>query len=75
MIPRDLKEKLGYVCKTKHGYVNELTEQLGRPCIDQFASIGFITKGVTMNNETWRKTRLADQYYKDLFGRMAFYML
>lgn len=72
MIPKDLKEKLGYVCKAKHGYVQDLERNIGKQCISQFASVGFITKGLTLKNETWRKTSFADKYYKDMYGRFAY---
>lgn len=72
MIPKDLKKKLGYVCKTKHGYVQDLEKNIGKQYISQFASVGFITKGLTLKNETWRKTSLADKYYKDMYGRFAY---
>lgn len=75
MIPKDLKKNLGYVCKTKQGYVHDLLKQIGEPCMDQFASAGFITRGVTLKNDTWRKTKLADRYYKDMFGRFAYITL
>jgi hypothetical protein len=34
----------------------------------QFESVGFITKGHTLKSETWRKTSLADTYYRDVYG-------
>lgn len=72
MIPKDLQIKLGYVCKVKRGYVDELAANVGDSCIKQFESVGFITKGHTLNNETWRKTSLADTYYRDVFGVFSF---
>lgn len=75
MEPNDLKKNLGYVCKTKNGYVDELIKTVGIDDVLQFESVGFITKGHTLKSETWKKTRLADQYYKDLFGRLSFFLL
>lgn len=72
----DLKRNLGYVCKTKNGYVNELINYVGKKeIVLQFESVGFITKGHTLKKETWKKTNLADQYYKDLFGRLSYLFL
>lgn len=72
MIPKDLKDKLGYVCKTKFGYVHDLENNIGKPCIDKFALAGFITKGITLKSSTWCKTELADKYYIDMYGRLAY---
>lgn len=68
MIPVDLQNKLGYVCKAKKGYVNDLVANVGEACMKQFESVGFITKGHTLKSETWRKTSLADTYYRDVYG-------
>jgi len=73
MIPKDLQNKLGYVCKVKRGYVNELAAYVGDSCMKQFESVGFITKGHTLKSETWRKTSLADTYYRDVFGVFSFW--
>lgn len=75
MEPNDLKKNLGYVCKTKNGYVDELIKIVGIDDVLQFESVGFITKGHTLKNETWKKTKLADQYYRDLFGRWSYFFL
>lgn len=72
MIPVDLQNKLGYVCKAKKGYVNDLVANVGVSCMKQFESVGFITKGHTLKSETWRKTSLADTYYRDVFGVFSF---
>ena len=72
MIPADLQNKLGYVCKAKKGYVSDLIAKVGEPCMQQFESVGFITKGHTLKNETWRKTSLADRYYRDVYGVFSF---
>ena len=67
-----LKESLGYVCKTNRGYVSDLVTNVGIRCMEEFESVGFITKGITLKNETWRKTTMADKYYLDVFGVMAY---
>lgn len=71
MISKDLKKALGYVCKNRQGYVSDLFAHIGESCANQFASVGFITKGRTLNSDTWQKTSLADEYYKDLYGQFA----
>lgn len=68
-----LKTRLGYVCKTDKGYVNDLVDNVGVDCMEEFESVGFITKGITLKNETWRKTKMADKYYKDVFGMMSYW--
>ncbi|MGN1218149.1 MAG: hypothetical protein ACI4TD_09240 [Phocaeicola sp.] len=67
-----LKKSLGYVCKTNRGYVNDLVTNVGVNHVEEFEAVGFITKGITLRNETWRKTSMADKYYKDVFGIMAY---
>ncbi len=73
MKPKDLKDSLGYVCKSNNGYINELITRLGKECVLKFESIGFITRGCTLTSGTWSKTKLADRYYKDVFGIFSFY--
>ena len=75
MEPKDLKRNLGYVCKTKSGYVNELIKAVGKKEVLQFESVGFITKGHTLKSETWKKTKLADRYYRDMFGTWSYIFL
>jgi len=75
MESNDLKKNLGYVCKTKNGYVDELIKNVGLNDFLQFESVGFITKGHTLKSETWKKTKLADQYYRDLFGTWSYFFL
>lgn len=72
MMQEDIKIKLEYVCKNKKGYVNDLIQNVGDQYVSQFESIGFITKGHTLKFGTWKKTRLADRYYKDLFGYASY---
>lgn len=72
MRAESLKKSLGYVCKTNRGYVSDLVTNVGVNCMEDFESAGFITKGMTLKNDTWRKTDMADKYYKDVFGLMAY---
>lgn len=70
----DLKKNLEYVCKYKKGYSNDLIEHIGMDCVNQFETVGFITKGHTLKHSTWKKTQLADRYYKDLFGYLSYFI-
>lgn len=72
---RLLKSHLGYICKTGKGYLSDLEEKVGSDRLAQFESAGFITKGHTLRNETWRKTKLADSYFKEMYGWWAFIRL
>lgn len=62
-----IKKSLGYVCKTNRVYVNDLTTNVGINHMEEFETVGFIPKGLTLHNETWCKTSMADRYYKDSF--------
>lgn len=72
MATTELKKNLGYVCKMEKGYVSDLISKVGQEAYAQFESVGFITKGHTLRSETWKKTKLADSYYKDMFGWWAY---
>jgi UDP-galactopyranose mutase len=70
------KDALSYVCKTKCGYTEELEKQIANQCImTEFDTVGFITKGHTKKATTWKKTKFADQYYKDLYGQVSYWCL
>ena len=68
----DLKKNLEYICKSKKGYACDLITHIGSDCANQFESVGFITKGHTLKHSTWKKTQLADRYYKELYGNFAY---
>lgn len=68
----NLQKHLGYVCKQEKGYANDLIQQIGLDRVKQFETVGFITKGHTLKFGTWRKTKLADRYYKDLYGSFSY---
>lgn len=72
---KDFKSHLAYVCKKERGYLSDLESQVGTDTLTQFESVGFITKGHTLKNETWKKTKLADSYFKEMFGWWAFFRL
>jgi hypothetical protein len=69
----NLKRNLGYVCRVKNGYLNELIDVIGQDATDSFILSGFIKTGVTLKHYTWSKLKLADEYYKDTFGMFSFY--
>lgn len=71
----NLRSHLGYVCKTGKGYLTDLKNAVGSDDLAMFESVGFITKGHTLKNETWKKTKLADSYFKEMFGWWAFFRL
>lgn len=68
----DLKNTLGYICKKKSGYLSELRAEIGVDCLERFISVGFVTTGHTLKYETWNKTILADEYYRDAFGLFSY---
>ena len=67
-----LKNNLSYVVKYGSGRMSELNNSIGEKTAKQFESIGFINNPCT---NIWRKTELADKYYKDIFGIFSFYKL
>ena len=73
MFPKsDFKKTLGYICKKKNGYLSELRAEIGDDCLEQFFSVGFVTTGHTLKYKTWKKTILADEYYRDAFGLFSY---
>lgn len=75
MPSKDLKEKLAYICKNKCGYFQDLQQSVVNLDIEKFLYAGFIIKDNTMKNETWHKTKLAGQYYKNMYGRLVYLKL
>lgn len=67
----NLKEHLGYIVKKRRGYKKELTK-IGK-FFDTFEQAGFIKTGHTLKNETFSITKLADQYYKEMYGYCSYY--
>lgn len=72
MNKNDLKYKLSYVIKYGGGRISELNKVIGEKTEQQFESIGFIDNPY---KNIWCKTKLADKYYKDIFGIFSFYKL
>ena len=75
MANNDFKKALTYICKTGCGYVKDLEEKVDELYLSEFESVGFIIKEHSLLERTWKKTKLADLYYKDLFGRFSFLSL
>lgn len=71
----ELRNHLAYICKKKKGYVSDLLRVVGSDVMARFETVGFITKGHTLKSETWRKTDLADNYFKEMYGWWAFVRL
>ena len=53
---------LKYIVKTKNGYVRDLVANIDN-YVDEFVSLGFVIKGYTWTDETWRVSELAKRYY------------
>lgn len=68
------KDALVYICKTKCGYAEDLEESVGKS-VSELETVGFITRGHSLKSKTWKKTDLADQYYKDLYGSFSFFKI
>lgn len=74
-IDKNLRTHLAYVCKKGRGYISDLRAKVHDEDIERFESVGFITKGHTLKEETWRKTKLADSYFKEMYGWWAYVRL
>lgn len=72
---KDLKARLGYVCKTKRGYLDELLKHISEKDLEEFESVGFIHVGYTLKNKTWSRTKFARRYFIDCFGYIAYLKL
>jgi hypothetical protein len=68
------RDALTYVCKTECGYVSDLETSVGTH-MPELETVGFVTKGHSLLAMTWRKTKFADQYFKDLYGNFSFWKL
>ena len=64
----NLKFNLGYVITRKQGTVEELEKIIGRSAKESFSSVEFIKLGYYK----WSKLKLADEYYKDLYGYFSY---
>lgn len=71
-INSEFKKALSVICTDKFGYEKELKGKISPEYITEFETVGFITKGHTLKEKTWRKTRSADSYYIELFGYFSF---
>ena len=64
---KPFKRALGQVIENRRGYQSELAPH-GETMISSFKTVGFINTGHTLKSETYSATRLADSYYRDVFG-------
>ncbi len=62
-----LKKAMGLIVENRRGYQSEL-KPLGEERINSFKMAGFISTGHTLKSETYHTTKLADAYYRDVFG-------
>lgn len=66
----NLKTSLGYIVKTRRGYQKDLP--ITKDEIESFKMTGFINTGRTLREDTYSITKLADQYYTDVFGVISY---
>lgn len=69
------KDALACICKEKCGFFEDLEKNVDHKYISAFESVGFITRGYCMKSKTWKKTKLADQYFREIYGCVAFIWL
>lgn len=62
-----LKKSMDYIIENRKGYQDKL-KSLGQQQIDSFKLVGFINTGHTLKHETYSTTKLADSYYKEVYG-------
>lgn len=65
---KPLKESLEHIVENRRGYQSTLSP-LGEQRIESFRMVGFINTGHTLKDETYSTTKLADDYYMELYGR------
>ncbi|MBR1620021.1 hypothetical protein IJ674_09030 [bacterium] len=68
---QNIKKPLGYIVRNRKGYQSDLKKY--DVYIKSFKTVGFINTGHTLKADTYSVTDLADNYYKDLFGRTSYY--
>ena len=66
----NLKHNLGYVVGKKFGLESELKSEIGGGAINEFSLIGIIM----VEGYKWHKTKLADKYYKDIYGYCSWFL-
>ena len=64
----NLKFNLGLCNYQKARNSRELEKIIGRSAKESFSSVGFIKLGYYK----WSKLKLADEYYKDLYGYFSY---
>ena len=62
------KKALGHIIETRRGYQEDIIKPHGEKMIDSFKTVGFIKTGHTLKSETYSATKLADMYYREMFG-------
>lgn len=70
--PKTLKASLSILVKNRRGYQKDLP--IEKTQIESFKKMGFINSGQTFKQETYKTTHLADQYYKDMYGKFSYIM-
>lgn len=59
-------EALSFINKERSGLVIELIEKISEKIFKEFLSVGFIICGYTPKAETWRISKLGEEYYSEL---------
>lgn len=64
---------LSYVVRNRRGYQHNLYQYNDASSVEELKIVGFINTGHTLKHETFSTTKSADNYYKEMFGRTAYY--
>ena len=67
----NLKQPLGFIIRNRRGYQSDLKKY--DIYLKSFKTVGFINTGHTLKSDTYCVTDLADNYYKDMFGKTSYY--
>jgi len=68
----NLINALNYVCKEKHGRLDDLQTKISDSCIKELAAAGFIAYGETVSFSTWKITEYATDFQNSLSTKCTF---
>lgn len=66
------QEALQYLLDKKAGTFKELEENINNETIKEFELVGFIKRGGSGNENTWRMSNSASTFYKSIYGNPSF---
>ena len=72
---QNIQNTLGYAVRKRRGYYKDIKmvdERRGQT-VDSFESVGFVHLGQTLKERTFGITKLGDEYYKDVFGKLDYW--